>query len=299
MVVADSIWAEFAAGRTDFTRVRRAAEALARHPSRSAALILPRKLAEIADTLLPETDVPAYRALMRGLLASRPEMAGFDPANAGTGTPAEQGWREWLMPLLALEARDPAVRAALKAAATRSLAGDATALAPAYRRTALAVLVQEGGIAAADQLFAALKASNDPLFRAQAAGALGAVEGAAAIAHVQGLAMGEGLISRERTTILASLTFNRDGRDATTKYVADNFRKVVESFPGFSRASIINFFDGYCSRDAITRVEGLIRPNLATLGGGELELAQTKERIGQCAALKEAKGAEISAALAR
>jgi aminopeptidase N len=299
MVVADSIWAEFAAGRTDFARVRRAAEALARHPSRSAALILPRKFAEIADTLLPAADVPAYRAMMRGLFAGRPEMAGFDPANAGAGTPSEQGWRESLVPLLALEARDPAVRTALKAAAARSLAGDAAALAPAYRRTALAVLAQDGGIPAANQLFAALKASSDPLFRAQAALALGSVEDAAAIAHVLKRTTDTGLISRERTTILAALAFNRSARDATTAYIAGNFKPVVESFPGFARAGIIGYFDGYCSRDAIERVESLIRPNLATLGGGELELSQTKERIGQCTALKEAKGAEISAALAR
>jgi hypothetical protein len=35
------------------------------------------------------------------------------------------------------------------------------------------------------------------------------------------------------------------------------------------------------------------------LGGGELELAQTKERIVRCFALKSAKGAEIDAALSQ
>jgi hypothetical protein len=41
-----------------------------------------------------------------------------------------------------------------------------------------------------------------------------------------------------------------------------------------------------------------VRPNLAVLGGGELELSQTKERIGQCAALKDARGDQIAAVLA-
>lgn len=298
MALGDSIWAEFAAGRTDFARVVRAAEALARHPQRLPALELAAKLAGIADTTLADTELPAYRALMQRLYGGRAEMAGFDAA-VPVADARTQSWRESLVPLLALEARDGALRSQLKAAASRYVAGDTAALAPVYRRTALAVLVQDGGIPAVDGLFAALKASQDPLFRAQAAAAIGAVEGEAGIAHVQSLAMAEGLISLERTTILGSLTFNRAGRDATTAYVAKNFKSVVESFPGFSRASIIGFFNGYCSRDAIDRVEGLIRPNLATLGGGELELAQTKERIGQCAALKDAKGGEISAALAR
>lgn len=296
LVVADSIWAEFAAGRTDFARVVKAAEALSGHASRLPALELAGKLAELSGTSLSDAELPGYRALMQRLYGKRAEMQGFDPAQPVPDA-RTQGWRESLVPLLALQARDPALRTRLKDAAGRYLAGDAAALAPVYRRTALAVAVQDGGIPVADTLFAALKASQDPLFRAQAASALGSVESADAIAHVQKLAMGEGLISRERTTILASLSFNRSARDATTGYVANNFKMVVESFPGFSRASIIGFFNGYCSRDAIDRVEGLIRPNLAILGGGELELAQTKERIGQCAALKAAKGGEISAAL--
>jgi aminopeptidase N len=298
MVVADSLWAEFAAGRTDFARVVKAAETLSGHASRLPALELAGKLAGLADTILSDGELPAYRALMQRLYGNRAEMQGFDPA-VPVQDARTQGWRESLVPLLALQARDPALRSRLKDAATRYLAGDTAALAPVYRRTALAVAVQDGGIATANTLFGALKASQDPLFRAQAASALGAVESADAVPHVQKLAMGEGLISRERTTILASLTFNRGSRDATTAYVANNFKMVVESFPGFGRAGIIGFFDGYCSRDAIDRVEGLIRPNLAVLGGGELELAQTKERIGQCAALKAAKGEEISAALAR
>jgi ERAP1-like C-terminal domain len=298
MVVGDSIWAEFAAGRIDFARVVKAAEALARHSERLPGLELGGKLVELSGSILSDAELPAYRALMQRFYGSRAEMQGFDPA-VPVADARIQGWRESLVPVLALQARDPALRARLKDAASRYLAGDTKALAPVYRRSALAVTVQDGGIAAANTLLAALKASQDPLFRAQAASALGAAEGADAVAHVQGLAMGEGLISRERTTILASLTFNRSARDATTTYIASNFKKVVESFPGFARSGIISFFDGYCSREAVDRVESLIRPNLAVLGGGELELSQTKERIGQCAALKEAKGADISAALLR
>lgn len=296
MVLADSLWAEFAAGRTDFGRVVRGAEALSRHAARLPALALASNLVMLGDTMLDAGQLPAWRALLQRLYGQRAEMQGFDPAVL-IADPKVQGWRESLVPVLALQARDPALRARLKDAASRYLAGDTAALAAAYRRSALAVLVQDGGTAAADRVFAALKASDDPLLRAQAASALGSVEGAGAIAHVQALAMADGLISRERTTILAALSFNRGARDANADYVAANFRRVVESFPGFARASVIGFFDGYCSPDAVNRVDALIRPNLAILGGGELELAQTRERIGQCAALKAAKGAEISAAL--
>jgi len=296
MAMADSLWAEFAAGRTDFARVVKAAEQLARHKDRLPALQLAGNLAELADTQLSDAQMPAVRQLMARLYGGRPEMQGFDPA-APVADAGVQSWRESLVPVLALLARDPALRTTLKGAAERWLGGDEKALAPVYRRSALAVLAQDGGIAVADRLYATLKASNDPLSRAQLASALGAVEGDAAVAHVQKLAMAEGLISRERTTILASLAYNRASRDATTAYVANNFRQVVESFPGFGRAGVISFFSGYCSEAAIDRVESLIRPNLAILGGGELELAQTKDRIRQCVALKEAKGAEVAGVL--
>ena len=296
MAMADSLWAEFAAGRTDFARVVKAAEQLSRHKDRLPALQLAGNLAELADTQLSDAQMPAVRRLMAKLYGGRPEMQGFDPA-APVADAGVQSWRESLVPVLALLARDPALRTTLKGAAERWLGGDEKALAPVYRRSALAVLAQDGGMAVADRLYAALKASNDPLSRTQLASALGAVEGDAAVAHVQKLAMGEGLISRERTTILASLAYNRASRDATTAYVANNFKQVVESFPGFGRAGVISFFGGYCSEAAIDRVESLIRPNLAILGGGELELAQTKDRIRQCVALKDAKGAEVAGVL--
>ncbi len=301
MVAADSIWADFAAGRLDFARVLKAAEALAGHSGRLPSLQLAVKLADLANSLLAPADQAAYRAVMARLYTPRLMALGFDPAvgaqpGEGAGVTA---LRESLVPIVALEARDAGVRAALRAAAERYLAGDTAALAANFRRTALSVFVQDGGIAAADRLYAALKASQDPLLRSQAATALGRVEGDAVVAHVQGLALQDGLLSLERTNVLGNLAANRASRDATTAFVSANFTRVVESFPGFARAGIIDFFGGYCSPDAVARVEALIRPNLATLGGGELELAQTKERIGQCAALKAAKGSEISAALGR
>lgn len=299
MALADSIWADFAAGRVDFARVLSATRELARHDSRQAALLLPGQLGGLASVMLSDADITAYRAMLRSLFGAKLAAIGFDPAVGRVdGEPAATtGWRESLVPILALGGRDPAVRATLKAAGERFLAGDQAALAPTFRRTALAAMVQDGGLPVAEKLFAALKASNDPLLRGQLASAMGQVESAEAVAAVQKLAMQPGIISRERTVILGSLSGNRASRDATAQYVADNFKTVVESFPGFSRASVIGFFAGYCSTEAVARVEGLIRPNMALIGGGELELSQTKERIGQCAALKAAKGAEISAAL--
>lgn len=301
MAMADSLWADFAAGRADFATVMRAAEALADHKERLAALQLSYKLREVADTMLSPADVAAYRRIMAKLYAPQLKAIGFDPrASSAPGEAAQiVSRREALVPIVARQARDPQVRAQLRAAADALIAGDAKAVAPAYRGTALAVAVEDGGRAFIDRLWPVLLKSQDPLFRGQASAALGAAEGADNVAHVQQLAMGEGLQSLERTRVLASLAFNPASRDATTDFVAKNFTRVVESFPGFARTGIIGFYDGYCTPEAAARVEALVRPNLAILGGGELELSQTKERIGQCAALKAARGSQIAAVMAK
>ena len=301
MVFADSLWADFAAGRADFATVMRAAEALAPHPERLAALYLGDRLYGLRSTMLTESQIPAYRRIMAKLYAPRLAAIGFDPkqAMAPGEAAATVSLRESLVPLVALEARDPAIRKQLVAGAEALIAGDMTAVAPVFRGTALAVGVQEGGRGFIDRLWPVLLKSSDPLFRSQAARALGRAEGTDLVTHVQSLAMGEGLQSLERTNVLASLAANPVARDATAAFVSNNFTRVVESFPGFGRAGIIGFYDGYCTPAAAERVEALVRPNLAILGGGALELSQTKERIGKCAALKDARGDQIAAVLAK
>src|SRR5690606_3477473 len=68
---------------------------------------------------------------------------------------------------------------------------------------------------------------------------------------------------------------------------------VIEAFPAFLRPQLSTLFARSCATEDIAKVEAFIRPRLATLGGGELELEQTKQRIALCAALRKAKQGEI------
>jgi len=88
-------------------------------------------------------------------------------------------------------------------------------------------------------------------------------------------------------------------RDAAVRYVDQNFKQVIDTFPSSDRSQIIELFRGYCSAGDIARADAYVKPKMPALGGGELELAQAKERIGLCVALQAAKGSEIAAALAR
>jgi hypothetical protein len=299
MAMGDSLWAEYAAGRSDFATLVAAAEALAQNPERRAAMLLAGKLAELRSTTLSPAQVPAYRALMARIYAPRLAAIGYDVAAlAKPGeAPGTVALREALVPLVTNEARDPALRAALKAAATQYLAGNKAAIAPTFRGTGLAVLVQDDGVPAQDMLLKALLASNDPLFRAQAARALGRAETPDAVAHARQLSSTPGLQSLEKVGILATLAGNPASRDATVRYVSDNFRMVVESFPGFARSNVIGFFAGYCSAADADRMDALIKPQLGIIGSGELELARMRDAILQCTAVKDAHAAEIAAVM--
>jgi len=112
-------------------------------------------------------------------------------------------------------------------------------------------------------------------------------------------ALSPGIQPLETMRILFSTASQPGSREAALTFADKNFQKVMERFPGFARPQFVTLFDGHCSADDVARADAYMQPKLKDLGGGELELAQTKERIALCFALKSAKGAEIGAVLAQ
>jgi hypothetical protein len=204
-----------------------------------------------------------------------------------------------LVPVMALEARDPALRRTLAAAGERLIAGDNQAVDPTWRGLALAVAVQQGGEPVMRALSKALIASDEPLFRGQAASAIGTVADARQAEVALELAFADGMQPLETTGLVGSVSRQPAGREAAVAFAEANFTRLMNSYPGFAKRNIVNLFAGFCSEDDAVRVEALVRPRLGDLGGGTLELSQAVAGIKRCAALKDAKGAEISKALGR
>ncbi len=299
MALADSIWADFAAGGVPFATVVKAAESLAKHPERLAAANLGGRLAYVGNRMITPAHQPAYRAMMNRIYGPAFAPLGFDPApDAYASEPAErQSLRQSLLPLVANEAGDAALRAKLAAAGRAVIAGDMKAVDPTFRGLALVAAVQEGGPTVQAALSTALLASQDPLFRSQAAGAIGAVANEMQATKALELAFAQGMQALETTGLVASVARSPAGRTAATSFTEANFSRVLASYPGFSKRGIISLFGGFCTNADADRVETLLRPRLPELGGGELELGQAVAGIRRCAALAEAKGSEIGAAL--
>ena len=299
MAVADNLWADFAAGRNSFQRVIAGARALSANPERLAAVELGTRLQGVADTMLSAEQLPAYRRVMQSIYAPRLTALGVDvSAGAHAKEPAErQALRESLVTLVAMEARDSKLRTQLAAAAAAYLAGDARALDPSSRRTALRVAVQEKGMPVLNQLKDVLVKSSDPLYKVDAAIAIGSADTATLAAAALSIAMSPGVQPSDSFYIIYVLSSRPETRQVTTEYTQNNLPQLLKVFPGPLRPFLVKLSEGYCNPDDAAKVDAFFQPKLKMLGGGELELSQTKEQIGVCAALKKAKGAEILSAL--
>jgi aminopeptidase N len=299
LAMADSIWADFEAGAVRFDRVVSAARSLSSNKERLAAVELGTRLKDLAEHALEPGQLPAYRKLMLSIYAPRLAALGFDPrAGAHAQETAEkQALRQSLVPLVALEGRDAKLREQLSAAAVATLAGNTRAIDPAFRTVAFSVAVQERGAPLLEQLKEAMMKSNDPLFRSQASTAMGAADTPELAQRALTLAMSEGMQPFDTLGIVYYLSRQPGVRDRVISHVNANFDALKNVLPGFARSQVILFYEGLCRKEDVENVEKWVRPKLASLGGGELELAQTQERIRLCVALKEKKGAEIAAEL--
>jgi aminopeptidase N len=299
MALADSVYASFAAGGTSFAQVLTAARALSTHPERAAAVYIPGQLASLSETVLTEADLTAYQALMRDLFGARLAELGLDlkrGAYAKDGAERRQ-LRQTLLSYVAGEGRDRALRKQLIAAAEASLGGDAAALDPSFRGLALAVAVEDRGEPFMNRLHQQMAQSTDPLFRRHAASALG-TPNPALTARAIAISRDTKLQNLERLYILFGLLQAAPTRDRAFAHIMANFEEHQKLTTGFGNA-LLGIGSSYCSADKARAVEAALRPQLASVGGGELDLNRSLGEIRQCAALKAEKGAEISAALRR
>ena len=220
-------------------------------------------------------------------------------AGAYAGEPAQRrALRESLLPLVALEARDPPLRAKLLGAAKDYLGGEAHALDPSFRAVALQVAVQSSDIAFIARLKDTLLKSSDPQYKRDISIAIGGGDTPSLADEALAIATSPGIGPTESMNIIFSLARESGSRDRTTSFARNNFARLMDLFPGFRRPRVVEMYKDYCTAEEAANIEAFFRPKLEAMGGGELELAQTEEQIGLCVALRSARAAEIAAALA-
>jgi aminopeptidase N len=295
LTTVDSLWAGFKSGTGSFDRSLAAARSFAPHSERLVATYLPAAILDFTKRAGTPADRAAAAGFVGDIAVGRLADLGLDPrAGVYAAEPADRRQlRGSLANFAVVEGRTPAESAILAEAARKSLSGDRAALDPSLRVTALRAALRADP-KLADQLFEALATSEDPLFRRQAASALGSEAPTAILDRTSD----KRLQNLEAIGMISAQFANSETRTAALDWLERNFDTLKPRLGGLL-GGFVGITRGFCSEAEAERVEQLFRPRMTELGIGELDLARPLATIRQCAALKNARGAEVSAALAK
>ena len=299
--VADSLFASFRAGRANVGRLARLARKLVRNPDSYASGAALRPMGWLAENgFVAESARPTLRRFAARLVAPKLAELGFDPragAHAADDPDRAQA-RVQAVNLMAGTARDAQVRQRLLDAARAWLGGDEKALDPVWFDLALSAHVEDGGMMAAQALASRAVASEDEVFRDAA---LGAVAGSGKKDIARWLLedfRDDRLRPAERRGLLAGVLGSAGTRDFGYGWLVANYDRVRAGSGIFLAARLPQMLGGFCSVERAADMARDFRPRIGS-GPGALELERTIERVHACGVLKQARGSEVTAAVAR
>jgi cytosol alanyl aminopeptidase len=201
--------------------------------------------------------------------------------------------RGQLAAALALDFKLPEVRAAMLRLGDAALAKkpdgawNFDSVNPDLLGTALAVAVQERGKPAIDALIGALPKTTSPDLRNAMLAGLSGVEDQGLADQVRDFAINKDVKVGEMAMVLRGSAATQQQRDGLWRWFNDRYPLVwarTGSFAGGLLPGLIG--GGACSAAEANRLEAFFQPRLKDLSGADRGLAQTRERILLCAALK-------------
>jgi len=299
--MSDSLYASFRAGRASPQQLIAGAEQLARNADSYAS----GSAMDALDTfhsagMLTAAGEAGYRRLVTRIYAPKLALMGFNPVAGvyASEDPEKSQQREQAVGQMALAARDAPLRGQLAAAGKAYLAGDSKALDPAWFGAAFSVLLDENGLDLAKQLTEKGLASQDPVFRPAALRAAGG-SGNPLIGSWLLVFSDSRLRNSERLNLIRGVIGDRGTRDMGFDWLKQHFDELAGGGGGiFFTAGLPRTVSGFCSTTRADEIQALLGPKLAGKTGA-LELARTVERVRGCGTLKDARAAELSAALAK
>lgn len=301
LAVEDSMNASFYAGRLTSDQLIAGARALAANPDSYASGNATGLLQAMADRgVIAASAKPQFRAFVDGLYAPQLKALGLDPkagAHAGDD-PEKQQRRVQLVELLAGTARDEALRAKLSTAVDAYLGGDVDALDPALFGAAFDAWLGSHKLDGAKTLMDKALASEDPLFRPAALGAIGSSGDAATAKWVLEEFQDKRLRQSEKLNFVRYVVYTPETRDYGYGWMKAHLDELLNGGAGiFFGARLPQILGNFCSVAAADEFDGL-RAKFAGKSGA-LELERTIERVRACGKLKELRGADLTAAIAK
>ena len=260
-------------------------------------------LAFIDDYLVPDARRGDLQTLFAGLYKGEYAKLGLNSeTQADRKDPSGTSLlRSRIVDFLAFRARLPELRAVLaeKGAAYIGFEGDGKihtdAISPDLVGEALAAAAQEKGAPFFGALVKVIDGSNDAVLRQRAISAIASIHDPDLAARARALMLSPKLRDNEAVNILYQQAGERETRAGLWQWARDNFDRILNRIPTWSRGRLVFIASGFCSAGRRTEVKKFFAPRIAALEGGKRVLAQSLERIDQCIALKKAQGPAVSA----
>jgi len=249
--------------------------------------------------VIGEESIGDYRRLMEAIYKPRLDAIGFDPkvGAQSADSPDQQKLRQSLVALVSSEAHDEAVRAKLKAAAEAYLGGDASALDQAFVGAALSARVEDGGLAAAQEMYERMLASHDETFRPRALRAVTAGATPEVANWVIAQFGDKRLRNPDKMSLLAGLFASHATRDMAYDWLKTNYDSFSSGLGIFSAGRLASLPGDYCSAAKAEEIDTIMRAKVKAAGRGELSFDRMLEGMRNCGVLKDARAAEVAAAL--
>jgi alanyl aminopeptidase len=295
LVLTDSLDASFLAGEAQADSFVNGMAALLNHPDWDVAESAMNRLESITQILSAEEMKRVYPSL-QSMVKPRYE------ALEGATDEGSRILRQRMQRFLIVIARDRDMRKPLaeQAAARIGLNGepDLSAVPVDEMETVLSVGVQDLGEPFFDLLLAQGVASEDPEFRNSAFGALARVEDPVLAAKLHAAILGGDFKGTEFLGIVFRQMVRKATTNLTYQWIRKNDVAVIEMIPNAFRSNTVPALgSSFCSLDKAAEWEAFVNSHADMIPGYERNLAQATETIRLCAALKQAQGADLLAAL--
>lgn len=296
LALVDSLSASVWADRASVTQLAELARRLVPHKDSYAAEAGVQALARLVSAgFAGESGRSGWRRLVRRAYEPLLTHYGFDPrAGFHAGDDAERSQRRvQIVERLVSTARDKGLRKQLDGAVKRYLAGDVSALDPAWFDAAFGVYLGEGGLERAKALTERALASEDPQFRPEALDAVGGSNSTAVVRWVLEDLRDPRLRPSEKRDMLNAIMQSGATRELGYDWMHANLDQLLAGAGIFFSSRLPQMLARFCSVERAEQFAQDLRPRLAGTSAA-LELERVVERVSSCGQFRKARGAAIA-----
>ena len=248
--------------------------------------------------VLTQVDAPKVQALLRNAYNAR--LAALGLAAKPGEKPVDALTRQYLVQILLEEARDPVLTAQLAKARQTFLASggkDAGGIAPELRIEAMRAGVMSQGAPFADTVMNAVQSSKDEYFIQSAIYAVAGSDDEATLRKLLDMTLTPAIRIGDVRYVFRYMLAEPKGREVAWAWFKANYDAVLKRLSSYGMSSTPGLLANACDPAAKSDLDSFFGPKTGQLTGTPRTLKENEDRINRCIAFKQAKGAEIGAAV--